>query len=171
MKNVVEVKKAQNETDFSLAKELVLEYVEWLAMSGGTEVRAILSSQNFDKEMGTMPLTYSSPDGGIFIALINDRAVGVAGIKRFNESECELKRMYVKDEGRGLGIGKILLTECIKLARELNYQTIKLDTLGFMKPAIKLYTDNGFVEISAYRNNTHKDAKYFELDLKSGSEL
>ena len=171
MKNEVDVWKAHSKIDFSLAKELVLEYVEWLAMSGGPEVRAILSSQNFDKEMDTMPVTYSSPDGGIFIALINDQAVGVAGIKRFNEKECELKRMYVKDEGRGLGVGKILLTECIELAQGLNYQTIKLDTLGFMKPAIKLYTDNGFVEISAYRHNTHKDAKYFELDLKSGSKL
>jgi carbonic anhydrase len=158
MENEIKIKRAQNGGDFFAAKELILEYVRWLGID--------LSFQNFDKEMDTLPATYGNPDGGLFIALRNEKPVGVAGIKRFNERECEVKRMFVQPDSRGFGIGKLLLTECIKIAKRLNYETIKLDTADFMKSAIKLYTDNGFVEIPAYRHNPLELARYFELGLK-----
>ena len=112
-----------------------------------------------------MQVTYGEPNGGLCLALRNNKAVGIAGIKRFNESECELKRMYVQPGSRGFGIGKLLLNRCIEIARKLNYDTIKLDTADFMKSAIKLYTDNGFLEIPAYRYNPYEEARYFELNL------
>jgi len=157
MENQIEIKEAQHKADFLATKELILEYVKWLGMD--------LSFQNFDKEMNSLPETYGNRDGRLFIAVRNDKAVGVAGIKRFNEKECEVKRMFVQPASRGLGIGKLLLTECIEAAKRLHYQVIKLDTADFMRSAIKLYTDNGFVEISAYRHNPHEEARYFELSL------
>ncbi len=158
MENQIEIKTAQNAADFLAAKELIFEYVKWLGMD--------LSFQNFDKEMETMQAMYGNPHGGLFIALRNGKAVGVAGIKRFNDKECEVKRMFVQPTSRGFGIGKLLLTECIEIARKLNYDTVKLDTIDFMKSAIKLYLNNGFVEIPAYRHNPHEEARYFELSLK-----
>ena len=152
--------------DFLEAKKLITEYVDWLVNNAGSEARITLSSQNIEKEMETLSPTYSFPDGALFLAWNNDHAVAVAGIKRFNEKECELKRMFVQEKSRGLKIGNLLITECIEKARQLNYSIIKLDTLGFMKPAIKLYTDHGFREIPAYRYNTHKEARFFELDLR-----
>ena len=159
MNNLIEIKQAQTKDEFLSAKKLIFEYVEWLGID--------LSFQNFDKEMETMPKTYGDPDGGLFIVLRNDLPVGVAGIKRYNEKECEVKRMFVQPESRGFGIGKLLLTECIALAKKLKYEAIKLDTAGYMKSAIKLYTDHGFVEIPSYRHNPHEDAKYFELILNN----
>ncbi len=167
MKPQVQLKEAQNAVDFSEAKELILEYVKWLGVEGGPEVRAVLASQNFDKEMETLQVTYGHPEGGLFLAMVNDKAVAVAGIKRFNERECEVKRMYVQPESRGLGIGKLLLAKCIEVAERLNYEMIKLDSADFMQSAIKIYTDAGFIEIAAYRENKHHGAKFFELDLKS----
>ena len=157
MKNQGEIIEVKNVTEFLQAKELILEYVKWLGID--------LSFQNFDEEIDTLQVTYGEPDGGLCLAIRNEKAVGVAGIKRFNESECELKRMYVQPGSRGFGIGKLLLNRCIKIARKLNYDTIKLDTADFMKSAIKLYTDNGFLEIPAYRYNPYEEAKYFELNL------
>ena len=158
MKNQVEIIEVKNAIEFSQAKELILEYVKWLGID--------LSFQNFDEEIDTLQVTYSEPNGGLCLALRNDKAVGVAGIKRFNESECELKRMFVQPGSRGFGIGKLLLIRCVDIAKKLNYVTIKLDTAEFMKSAIKLYTDNGFVEILAYRYNPYEEAKYFELNLE-----
>ncbi len=158
MENVIEIKPAQTKEDFLAAKKLIFEYVEWLGID--------LAFQNFDKEIETMPVTYGEPDGGLFIVLRNNVAVGVAGIKRFNKSECEIKRMFVQNDSRGFGIGKLLMTECISLAKRLNYEAIKLDTAGYMKSAIKLYEAHGFVEIPSYRHNPHEDAKYFELKLR-----
>ena len=120
MENQIEIQEAQNAEDFLAAKELIPEYVKWLGID--------LSFQNFDKEMETIQATYGSPDGGLFIALRNAKAVGVAGVKRFNDKECEVKRMFVQPDNRGFGIGKLLLTKCIEIAKKLNYDTIKLDT-------------------------------------------
>jgi GNAT superfamily N-acetyltransferase len=158
MENQIEIKEVKNAEDFSVAKELIMEYVKWLGID--------LSFQNFDNEMDTIQETYGNSNGRLFIALINNKAVGVGGIKRFNNRECEVKRMFVQPESRGLGIGKRLLKECIEIAKKLNYETMKLDTADFMKSAIKLYKDNGFIEIRAYRHNPHEEARYFELDLK-----
>jgi len=158
MENRIQLKLARTTADFLVAKKLIIEYAEWLAFD--------LSFQNFNDELNTLAQTYGDKNGGLFIATKNDEAVGVAGIKRFSDNECEVKRMFVQADSRGLGIGKLLLTSCIELAIKLNYQVIKLDTADFMKPAIKLYTDNGFTEISAYRHNPHEEARYFELDIK-----
>ena len=158
MKNSIEIKMAETATDFANAKKLILEYVAWLGID--------LSFQNFDKEMAGLPEMYNHKDGGLFIAYINEEAVGIAGIRRFNKNDAEIKRMFVQPNSRGLGIGQLLLNHCIDNARKLNYDTIKLDTADFMKSAIKLYTDHGFKEISAYRHNPHESAKYFELNLK-----
>jgi carbonic anhydrase len=158
MENQIEIKEAQNTEDFLAAKELILEYVKWLGID--------LSFQNFDEEMETIQTTYGDQDGRLFIALRTGQAVGVAGIKRFNNKCCEVKRMFIQADSRGFGIGKLLLTECIAMAKKLNYDTIRLDTADFMKSAIKLYINNGFIEIPAYRHNPYKDARYFELNLK-----
>lgn len=166
MDNLIKIKEAQNIDDYLEVKKLILEYVSWLKVEGGHEIKVTLSSQNLDKELDTLPVTYGYPDGAIFLALKNNKAIAVAGIKRFNNKECEVKRMFVQPGSRGLGIGRLLLTKCIEIAKRLNYETIKLDTTGFMKSAIKLYFDCGFIEIQAYRQNTHKEARYFELDLK-----
>ncbi len=158
MQNKITILKAVTEQDYLAARALIVEYVQWLGMD--------LSFQNFDHEMNTLDTTYSSPDGGLFIAFKNEAAVGVGGIKRFSNTECEVKRMFVQPAGRGLGIGKLLLTDCIELARQLKYKTIKLDTADFMQAAIKLYVENGFTETIAYRFNPHEQARYFELQLE-----
>ncbi len=158
MKNSIEIKIAETATDFAHAKKLILEYVDWLGID--------LSFQNFDKEMAGLSEMYNHEDGGLFIAYINEEAVGIAGIRSFNKNDGEIKRMFVQPNSRGLGIGQLLLNHCIEKARKLNYDTIKLDTADFMKSAIKLYTDNGFVEIGVYRHNPHESARYYELSLK-----
>ncbi|MEZ4971095.1 MAG: GNAT family N-acetyltransferase [Flavobacteriaceae bacterium] len=158
MKPKIELKIAQTTIDFTHAKKLILEYVSWLGID--------LSFQNFDQEMAGLPQMYRPEDGGLFIASINDEAVGIAGLRRFNSKDGEIKRMYVQPNSRGMGIGQLLLAQCIGKAKELGYDTIKLDTADFMESAIKMYTGNGFVEIGAYRYNPHEATKYYELSLK-----
>jgi GNAT superfamily N-acetyltransferase len=151
------IKTAQTKEDYLLAKKLILEYAAWLGID--------LSFQNFDAEMAALPEMYNGQNGGLFLAFKNDEAIGIAGLRRFSITESEVKRMFVKKEARGFGIGKLLLQKCIETARKAGYNKIKLDTADFMQTAIKLYIDNGFVEIPAYRYNPHEAAKYFELDF------
>lgn len=151
------IRAATTQADFIIAKELILEYVNWLGMD--------LSFQNFDSEIGNLKEMYSAPTGGLLLAMVNGQAAGIAGIRKFESNDCELKRMFVKSDYRNLGIGKELLKAAIALAKSLNYNTIKLDTADFMVSAIRLYQANGFVEIPSYRYNPHESAKYFELVL------
>lgn len=153
----IEIRLAQHPQDFLDARQLILEYVAWLGMD--------LSFQNFDTEMDGLPAMYNPQDGGLYIAYLEEKAVGVAGLRRFSATEAEVKRMFVQPEARGFSIGKLLLEKCIDTARNLRYPTVKLDTADFMQAAIKLYTDHGFVEIPAYRYNPHAEARYFELKL------
>lgn len=155
--NKVSIQQCDSSEDFLLAKELIMEYTRWLGFD--------LAFQNFDQEIDNLREMYNKRDGGLLLAMMNGLAVGVAGVRRFNKTDCEIKRMFVKDGNRGKGIGQLLLTKCIELARAVGYDNIKLDTTDLMKPAIKLYSQNGFVEISPYRYNPHEAARYFELKL------
>jgi carbonic anhydrase len=154
---MVTIKPAQSEEDYLLANNLIMEYVEWLGID--------LSFQNFDDEIKNLKTTYGLPDGGLFIAFREEKAVGVVGVKKFSGKECELKRMYVHPDSRSFGIGQMLLIKSIELAKELKYDFIKLDTAGWMKPAINLYLRNGFKEITAYRFNPEEGTRFFELNL------
>lgn len=157
MSDKILIKTVQTKEDYFLAKKLILEYVAWL--------RIDLSFQNFDAEMAALPEMYNEQNGGLFLAFKNDEAIGIAGLRRFSINESEVKRMFVKEDARGFGIGKLLLQKCIETARKAGYNKIKLDTADFMQTAIKLYIDNGFMEIPAYRYNPHEAARYFELDF------
>ncbi len=153
----IDIRLAQSEADFKATKQLILAYVTWLGID--------LSFQNFDAEMAGLSTVYAAPNGGLLLATVAGVPAGVAGIKKFTDTDCELKRMFVGAECRKLGVGKQLLTEAIILAKNLRYETIKLDTADFMKEAINLYVGAGFVEIPPYRFNPHEEARYFELVL------
>lgn len=145
--------------DFSECRKLILEYVEWLGFD--------LCFQNFEEEIDNLQEMYSEPHGGLLIATIDDISVGVAGIRKYENNDCELKRMFVKEGYRHLGIGRQLLEAAIGLAKKMNYTKIKLDTLSSMTSAIKLYLSYGFVEIQPYRYNPKETARFFERDIKN----
>ena len=154
---LTEINTAKNTEEFSEAKKLILEYVEWLGID--------LCFQNFDYEINHLQEMYSEPNGGLVLATIDNKVIGVAGIRKFENKDCELKRMYVKEEYRGTGIGRKILEYAIELAKKLNYDKIKLDTHESMKPAIKLYMEYGFKEIQQYRYNPVESVRFFELNL------
>jgi carbonic anhydrase len=109
---------ARQKADFQAAEALIREYVAWLGID--------LSFQNFDAEMADLPAVYAGPYGGLLLATVDGNFAGVAGIRKFAEGDCELKRMFVRAEYRGLGLGQRLLTASVELAQRLGYATIKL---------------------------------------------
>jgi ribosomal protein S18 acetylase RimI-like enzyme len=65
-------------------------------------------------------------------------------------SVCEMKRLYVAPESRGLGLGRALLAAVLAEAERLGYRELRLDTLPTMTAAIAMYLQAGFVLVAPY---------------------
>jgi ribosomal protein S18 acetylase RimI-like enzyme len=147
----------QTEAEYKAAAKLFGEYAAWLAVD--------LDFQHFDEELQNLPQVYNNADGGIILCKSDNDFVGSVAIRRISTEIAELKRMYVQPSYQQKGIGQKLLEEAFILAKNYNYQYIRLDTLNHMLPAINLYTKNGFYQIPAYYHNPIETAVYFERKL------
>lgn len=76
-----------------------------------------------------------------------------------------MKRMYVREEARGLGAGKLLTQEILLRGNTLGYKTMRLDTLERLQPAIRVYEQFGFRRIEAYCHNPLPNAVFMEVDV------
>jgi len=93
-----------------------------------------------------------SKSGRVYWVVESDgKIVGGAGIAEFNCQEpgvCELQKMYLLPEVRGLGLGANLIDQLVKQASLMDYRTCYLETLSSMSEAICLYKRKGFIRLS-----------------------
>ncbi len=130
-----------------------------------------LSYQNFVAEMAVMPGKYAPPNGELLLARDgNGAAVGCVGLRPLaDDGVCEMKRLYVAPEGRGLGVGRALAEEIVQTARRIGFSEMRLDTLPSLTAAIALYEDMGFVAIPAYYDTPIAGTLFFSLRFSPGS--
>jgi len=76
-----------------------------------------------------------------------------------------MKRLYVSEQCRGLGIGRALAEAVIEEARKIGYNNMRLDTIPSMDAARALYVSLGFKQTSSYRFNPIEGAVFMELKL------
>lgn len=113
-----------------------------------------LTFQQFQAELDSLPGKYAATQGGaLLIARTDDTtpaAIGCVALRRSTDTWCEMKRLYVVDEARGMRLGERLVEAIVGRARELGYRGARLDTLASMVAAQRLYRKYGFREIEAY---------------------
>jgi ribosomal protein S18 acetylase RimI-like enzyme len=153
--NVIEAKSSES---VEAAEALFREYASTLDFD--------LSFQHFDDEMKTFPIQYSPPSGCLLLAYEDETVAGCVGLRMLDEGICEMKRLYVRPEFRGKGIGRALVLNVIDRGRKLGYGRMRLDTVPSMHEAIALYESFGFKQIPQYRDNPVPGALYFELQLR-----
>ena len=78
---------------------------------------------------------------------------------------CEIKRLYIKPDYRGFGLGKLLTKKVLEYCIERGYIKVFLDTTSSMESAINIYKSLGFLETSPYYNNPLSNVIFFELNL------
>jgi len=161
---VLNIFEANSEQHIEQARTLFQEYASGLGIS--------LCFQNFDTELENLPGDYAPPHGRLFLATENDQLAGCIALRKLEDpGVCEMKRLFVRPEHRGTGLGRHLAARIIDEARKLGYTKMRLDTLpGRMDKAIALYRSIGFVEIAPYYTNPVEDAKFMELDLANNQE-
>jgi putative acetyltransferase len=128
-----------------------------------------LCFQQFEAELETLPGKYSHPSGTLLLARNGEKAFGCGALRRFGSVQgntCEMKRLYVRPEARGLGVGKQIASRLIQEAVDLGYATMLLDTLGRLEAAIHLYQALGFVRTEPYYDNPLPDAVFWKLNLR-----
>ncbi|MBA3805480.1 MAG: GNAT family N-acetyltransferase [Acidobacteria bacterium] len=148
---------AETKEQIETARQLFLEYETALGIS--------LCFQNFERELALLPGDYASPAGRLLLASVENVVAGCVALRRFEETVCEMKRLYVRPQFRGDGIGKGLVVAVIEEARKIGYERIRLDTLPTMESAVALYRSLGFQAIEPYRYNPFPDTQYMELSL------
>ena len=148
----------QSDEDTARARALFEEYAAWLGIN--------LCFQNFDKELASLPGDYAPPDGRLMFAFEGDQLAGCVALRKIGEGICEMKRLFVRPEFRGRGLGRQLTEGIIKEARRIGYQRMRLDTLPpKMSIAVGVYRSLGFKEIGPYYNNPVEGATFMELEL------
>ena len=153
------IRPAATPDDFSAARGLIAEYIDWLPFE--------LDFQDHESELADLTNHYAAPDGTLLLAFDrNGGAIGTVGVRRWGDGIAELKRMYVRPEGRGSGLGRRLAEVAIGFARDAGYSAIRLDSdQASMPEANNLYEQLGFVDIERYRANDLPCARFMELQL------
>lgn len=104
-----------------------------------------------DQEVLNMSQYYNDKSRSIYlVAIIDDQVVGGCGIAPFNERSdvCELRKLFLLPDSRGLGLGKDLTVKCLAYAKTKGFSKCYLDTLSNMKSAIALYEQLGFQHLT-----------------------
>ncbi len=144
--------------------ELFQEY-EALLIPLDEQMAACLAMQNYSQELLHLQDKYGQPDGRLFLAYIDGKLAGCVALRRFNDTHCELKRLFVRSEYRGIGLGKYLLDTIVAEAKTIGYQCMLLDTLPGLATAVAMYRRYGFQETEKYYDNPITNAIYLKLPL------
>lgn len=154
---IIELIHPSHPKEISEVKKLIQEY--------GQSLKINLSLQDFKKELNELPGKYSAPRGTLIMVKVNGKSAGCVALKEMNQDSCEMKRLYVRNEFRGQGIGKLMVTQLIKEAKELKYTYMNLDTLPGMLRAQEIYKSYGFYDVNPYVYNPVDGVRYMELKL------
>jgi putative acetyltransferase len=149
---------ASSSAQIAQGRELFLEYAASLGFS--------LCFQNFDQELAGLPGDYAPPEGRLLLAEYEGQLAGCVALHKIEPGICEMKRLYLRPQFRGKGLGRALAEHLIAGARQAGYRRMRLDTVEpVMKNAVAMYRAMGFREIVPYRTNPMAGTLYMELDL------
>lgn len=155
--------------------EFTLNYMHWIQKN----VKKNYYVDMFE-EVGTPLVDYvhdyveiksTSPEFKYFLVrhTQSNNYIGMGGIRKLSDEIGEIVHMYIRSEYHGEGMGVQLLKFLLDTAKSMGYKKIRLDTLGFMETANRIYEYFGFEEISQYPQSEvpaklHRIMKYYELD-------
>ena len=125
-----------------------------------------LAYQDFAAELTGLPGKYAEPKGALLLA--RDQAgapLGCIALRPLDGETCEMKRLFLLPEARGMGLGRALAEAIITAARDRGYRELRLDTLPSMTSAIALYEGLGFERIEPYYAPTPPGTVFMALAL------
>lgn len=154
---------------FSPEDSVALEATRSLFLEYANTLQVDLDFQDFGLELQNLPGEYSAPRGTLLVARVDGEWAGCCAMRPLDSSDysnaCEMKRLYVRQQYRGLGLGRRLAEAIMESARISAYDCILLDTLDDMESARALYEGLGFESIPPYYYNPIAGAHYLKANL------
>lgn len=117
-----------------------------------------------DADLNDIEAKYQNNNGYFGLLIFKDIIIGTFGLYKLTDEICELRKMYLKKEHRGQGLGKFVVNYIIDLAKEKGYKIIELETASVLKEAIGLYERYGFKEVKR-EHLAHRCDKAYILEL------
>ncbi|HKD99847.1 MAG TPA: GNAT family N-acetyltransferase [Planctomycetota bacterium] len=139
------------------ARTLFEEYARWLQVD--------LCFQGFGRELAELPGRYAPPGGRLLLAHADGEIAGCVALRAIGDGLGEVKRLYVRERWRGIGLGRRLMEAAIAEARAAGHSRLRLDTLPKMATARALYAAMGFREIAPYYESPIEGTSFLELAL------
>jgi len=133
----------------AITEELLREYLRWCGERFTAEHAVVVEDpgaavaahhRSFTQELPHL----LGPRGRLLVAIAGAEVVGVGALKPVDSTVVEIKRMYVRPQARGQGIGRAILERLLADARAIGYQVARLETATFMREAHALYRSLGF---------------------------
>ena len=147
--------------DLDAVRHIFSEYARGLGVD--------LCFQQFDKELAGLPGDYAAPRGALLLARVDGEVAGCCALRPLDSTDypnaAEMKRLYVRDRFRGMGLGRQLAEAAMDAARQTGYSCVLLDTLDDMESARALYEELGFEEIPPYYHNPIAGAHYLKAEI------
>jgi GNAT superfamily N-acetyltransferase len=164
----IEVREAIGTDGLDAIRSLMREYQGYLA--GNPAGADGICLTGFEQELAGLPGCYGAPGGVLLLALVDDVAAGCVAVRPArtvaHETACEMKRLWVGERARGLGLGRRLAAAALDWAGAAGYAAMYLDTVPAAMPeANQLYERLGFRPVERYNDNDVTDVVFFRLGL------
>ncbi len=121
--------------------------------------------QNFGDELAQLPGAYAPPAGRLALAMVEGKPAGCIALRPVDKWRAEVKRLYVRPEFRGHGLGRALMEWLMTEARAAGYSEIVGDTMPEMREALALYDRMGFKHGEPYAAQPTEGAIFICIKL------
>lgn len=120
--------KIENVLAYQYAQEINTLFSEYTNMliANDRSFQNYLDIQNYDEEINHLEEKYGMPSGRLYLAYCDGEAAGCIGLKKIDEKNCEMKRLYVRPQFRGKNIGGRLAEKIIIDAKKIGYSHMLL---------------------------------------------
>lgn len=150
---MIDVRQATTNQELEDVRRLMRGFVHWHRQRHVEDRELIdryFDADAFEQELATLPGDYLPPRGSLLVAYNGQSPVGCVAMRDLGGGACEMKRMFVPEAARGLGVGRRLADRVIADAKAAGYRRMRLDTSRRQSEAIRLDERSGFARIAPY---------------------
>jgi DNA-binding MarR family transcriptional regulator/GNAT superfamily N-acetyltransferase len=123
--------------------------------------------RGFDPRQGSTaePHEVRPPHGAFVVVYLRGEPIGCGAVKHHSAEVTDIKRMWIAESARGLGLGRRLMEHLEGLARQHGSREVRLETGDVLGEAIALYRSAGYVEVDAFNDEPFAD-RWFAKPLR-----